>query len=143
MLSRQTFGCVWRSHVGDVVIVSVCDGVSGWTQWNTVPVYMQCIIQHYTYLKFLRHSAYTTVLHRITVQHTASCTGSKLSVSSAVRDCMSAMQMSQHGITHHIKRLMFLRTLHMTRKTVPRRRITSKGCESGIWLTGKLQQKIC
>lgn len=63
MLSRQTFGCVWRSHVGDVVIVSVCDGVSGWTQWNTVPVYMQCIIQHYTYLKFLRHSAYTTVLH--------------------------------------------------------------------------------
>ena len=69
------------------------------------------------------------------------CTGSKLAVSSAVRDCMSAMQVSQHGIaqhTQHIKRLMFLRILHMTRKTVPRRRITSKGCESGTWLTGKL-----
>ncbi len=37
--------------LGDVVIVSLCDGVSGWTQWNTwntVPVYMHCIIQHYT-----------------------------------------------------------------------------------------------
>ena len=30
----------------------------------------------------------------------------------------------------------------MTRKTVPRRQITSKGCERGTWLTGKLQQ-IC
>ncbi len=74
------------------------------------------------------------------------CTGSKQAVSSAKRDCMSAMQVSQHGITqhtHHIKLLMFLRILHMTRKTVPRQRITSKGCESGTWLTGKLQQKIC